>query len=103
MNVEIGTEATQFPEKKYINVIFLAVRHLDKKQPLHQDLATPQNRVVSSHLTKKGTTWSGFSSQGPATLDYSHPDSVIRTHDSDIVIWIETVGGFSSSQDPKSG
>ncbi len=56
MNVEIGTEATQFPEKKYINVIFLAVRHLDKKQPLHQDLATPQNRVVSSHLTKKGTT-----------------------------------------------
>jgi hypothetical protein len=31
MNVEIGTEAAQFPEKEYINVIFLAVRHLDKK------------------------------------------------------------------------
>jgi hypothetical protein len=26
MNVEIWTEATQFPEKKYINGIFLAVR-----------------------------------------------------------------------------
>jgi hypothetical protein len=25
MNVEIGTEATQFPEKEYINGIFLAV------------------------------------------------------------------------------
>jgi hypothetical protein len=26
MNVEIGTEAVQFPEKEYINGIFLAVR-----------------------------------------------------------------------------
>jgi hypothetical protein len=26
MNVEIGTEAAQFPEKEYINVIFLAVQ-----------------------------------------------------------------------------
>ncbi len=25
MNVEIGTEAAQFPEKEYINVIFVAV------------------------------------------------------------------------------
>jgi hypothetical protein len=25
MNVEIGTEAVQFPEKEYINVIFVAV------------------------------------------------------------------------------
>jgi hypothetical protein len=25
MNVEIGTEATQFPEKEYINRIFVAV------------------------------------------------------------------------------
>jgi hypothetical protein len=28
MNVEIGTEAAQFPEKKYINEIFLAVQGL---------------------------------------------------------------------------
>jgi hypothetical protein len=27
MNVEIGTEAAQFPEKEYINGIFLAVHH----------------------------------------------------------------------------
>jgi hypothetical protein len=26
MNVEIGTEATQFPEKEYINGIFVAVQ-----------------------------------------------------------------------------
>jgi hypothetical protein len=26
MNVDIGTKATQFPEKKYINGIFLAVQ-----------------------------------------------------------------------------
>jgi hypothetical protein len=26
MNVEIGTEAAQFPEKKYINGIFFAVQ-----------------------------------------------------------------------------
>ncbi len=26
MNVEIGTEATQFPEKEYINGIVIAVR-----------------------------------------------------------------------------
>jgi hypothetical protein len=26
MNVEIGTEAAQFPEKEYINGIFLAVQ-----------------------------------------------------------------------------
>jgi hypothetical protein len=25
MNVEIGTEAAQFPEKEYINAIFVAV------------------------------------------------------------------------------
>ncbi len=28
MNVEIGTEAAQFPEKEYINVIFLAVQYI---------------------------------------------------------------------------
>jgi hypothetical protein len=27
MNVEIGIEAAQFPEKKYINGIFVAVQH----------------------------------------------------------------------------
>jgi hypothetical protein len=27
MNVEIGTEASQFPEKEYINEIFLAVQY----------------------------------------------------------------------------
>jgi hypothetical protein len=27
MNVEIGTEAAQFPEKEYINGIFYAVRN----------------------------------------------------------------------------
>jgi hypothetical protein len=30
MNVEIGTEAAQFPEQEYINGVFLAVRLLEK-------------------------------------------------------------------------
>ena len=30
MNVEIGTEAAQFPEKKIINGIFVAVRLVDR-------------------------------------------------------------------------
>ncbi len=30
MNVEIGTEATQFPEKEYINEIFVAVWRIYK-------------------------------------------------------------------------
>jgi hypothetical protein len=29
MNVEIGTEAAQFPEKEYINAIFVAVQAAD--------------------------------------------------------------------------
>ncbi len=32
MNVEIGTEAAQFPEKEYINVIFLAVCYIDTSE-----------------------------------------------------------------------
>ncbi len=31
MNVETGTEAAQFPEKKYINGIFVAVQDLYMK------------------------------------------------------------------------
>ncbi len=30
MNVEIGTEAAQFPEKEYINGIFIAVRYFSR-------------------------------------------------------------------------
>jgi hypothetical protein len=32
MNVEIGTEAAQFPEKEYISGIFLAVQYFKKNQ-----------------------------------------------------------------------
>ncbi len=35
MNVEIGTEAAQFPEKEYINWIFFAVwNHTDTKMAM---------------------------------------------------------------------
>jgi hypothetical protein len=34
MNVEIGTEAAQFPEKEYINWIFLAVHAMQVKTAL---------------------------------------------------------------------
>jgi hypothetical protein len=32
MNVEIGTEAAPFPEKEYINGIFVAVRYIFKQK-----------------------------------------------------------------------
>ncbi len=32
MNVEIGTEATQFPEKEHINGIFVAVKSRDSEK-----------------------------------------------------------------------
>jgi hypothetical protein len=35
MNVEIGSEAVQFPEKEYINAIFLAVQQLDLPSSQH--------------------------------------------------------------------
>jgi hypothetical protein len=35
MNVEIGTEAAQFPEKKYINGIFSAVRISNVRKKLN--------------------------------------------------------------------
>ncbi len=37
MNVEIGTEAAEFPEKEYINGIFLAVR---KIKPIYNTVLT---------------------------------------------------------------
>jgi hypothetical protein len=39
MNVEIGTEAVEFPEKEYINGIFLAV-HRGRGRQFCQSLAT---------------------------------------------------------------
>jgi hypothetical protein len=41
MNVEIGTEAAQFPGKEYINGIFLAVdRHYSMSDDTRQDGVT---------------------------------------------------------------
>jgi hypothetical protein len=39
MNVEIGTEAAQFPEKEYINGIFVAVCLRQKKEMLCRESA----------------------------------------------------------------
>ncbi len=42
MNVEIGTEAPQFPEKEYLNGIFVAV-WFDKESPLSKWIWTRRN------------------------------------------------------------
>ena len=42
MNVEIGTETAQFPEKEYINGIFVAVQH--RTIGISIDLAQPRPR-----------------------------------------------------------
>jgi hypothetical protein len=44
MNVEIGIEAAQFPEKEYINGIFLVV------QELFSDLQILMVKDISNHL-----------------------------------------------------
>ncbi len=45
MNVEIGTEAAQFPEKEYIIGIFLAVRLADAP-PLVMWISILDNSVI---------------------------------------------------------
>jgi hypothetical protein len=47
MNVKIGTEAMQFPEKEYINGIFLAVRDGKKSRKRGKLI------LKSSQLTEK--------------------------------------------------
>jgi hypothetical protein len=50
MNVEIGAEAAQFPEKECINGIFLAVHHCHHQPyhlPSHQSL--PKIRIIFYH------------------------------------------------------
>jgi hypothetical protein len=46
MNVEIGTEAAQFPEKEYINGIFLAVRYLKKKNAKKQREKNQGEKII---------------------------------------------------------
>jgi hypothetical protein len=51
MNVEIGTEAAQFPEKKHINEIFLAVCRLQWKSHLcipFMGIVRPQSQFPHS-------------------------------------------------------
>jgi hypothetical protein len=50
MNVEIGTEAVQFPEKEYIIGIFLAVR------PTGPSTCTSTNTAVLEKLCSARTT-----------------------------------------------
>ncbi len=53
MNVEIGTEAAQFPEKEYMNGIFLAVckseRIREKNSQLMSYLQCPVYEVLQGH------------------------------------------------------
>ncbi len=39
MNVEIGTEAVQFPEQEYINGIFVAVRSMENNDEIVRKLS----------------------------------------------------------------
>jgi hypothetical protein len=54
MNVEIGTEAAQFPEKKYINGIFFAVRGNQEEAP-HPSAAAVRP-VIRTHANKLEST-----------------------------------------------
>ncbi len=45
MNVEIGTEAAQFPEKEYINEFFVAVRHRTPNK-IHEGVGNSSYDIV---------------------------------------------------------
>ncbi len=57
MNVEIGTEATQFPEKEYINGIFVAVQALEDSAswPWSWRCVFYQNLAATPPLGRKRT------------------------------------------------
>jgi hypothetical protein len=54
MNVDIGTEATQFPEKEYINGIFLAVCISRLREKIQ---ATKPLKNKRTWYIRQGTTW----------------------------------------------
>jgi hypothetical protein len=72
MNVEIGAETAQFPEKEYINGIFVAVHILEELRvasvlnilvPLqqtlvyHRTMEPPLPPIPSTQLGKIGSPW----------------------------------------------
>jgi hypothetical protein len=52
MNVEIGTEATQFPEEEYINGIFVCSAEDKTNLQQHLDVKTNNSRVYLSFETR---------------------------------------------------
>jgi hypothetical protein len=52
MNVDIGTQASQFPERKYINGIFVSVHALHICTRFFVCSPEPQARVVGSTIFK---------------------------------------------------
>jgi hypothetical protein len=63
MNVEIGTEAPQFPEKEYINEIFVAL-HDDFCSVLRSNICLVYLSISSTYAQTMGST----SSPSPAAL-----------------------------------
>jgi hypothetical protein len=55
--VEIGTEATQFPEKKYINGIFVAVQSGAFIVPSSTVHLTPNCQIRSRKTIKNTALW----------------------------------------------
>ncbi len=65
MNVQIGTEAAQFPEKEYINGIFLAVHFLPggkSQRPLLADNAYKRQNHQKHTCVEQIYSWHGWAS-----------------------------------------
>ncbi len=59
MNVEIGTEAPQFPEKEYTNGIFVAVYSLIRESATHRLTDTESWRLPDSLMWGVGESTKG--------------------------------------------
>jgi hypothetical protein len=55
MNVEIGAEAALFPEKEYINEIFVAVDHAKMMVKLGKEESNSNDNSSSGKTKKTGT------------------------------------------------
>ncbi len=74
--MEIGTEAAQFPEKEYINGIFVAVRTDREKVDWNQSRQAEKEKLINLVVLRK--VWKSFSEiyKGKSGYDFNSQVSI---------------------------